>query len=132
MEMRGIPNLDFVISTEKGLVDDRDGGEKLLLFLARGVEPGGDVSPGDEKHAAGLCREGVPEGEDQGSAVEDELRVGLAEGAGGLAQRTQRACRVMVRRPSSPLVTQAAQRQRLMSRRAVRKIWQTGQRWTKT
>jgi len=127
VEVRGIPNLDFVISTEKGLVDDRDGGEKLLPFFARGVEPGGDVSPGDEKRPAALSREGVPEGEDQGSAVEDELRVGLAERAGKLGHLRWR---VMERRPSSPDATQAAQRQRLMRRRAIRKRWQTGQRWT--
>jgi len=71
--------------------------------------------------------EGVPEGEDQGSAVEDELRVGLAERAGKLGHLRWR---VMERRPSSPDATQAAQRQRLMRRRAIRKRWQTGQRWT--
>jgi hypothetical protein len=40
-----------------------------------------------------------------------------------------RSYRVMVRRPSRPLVTQSAQRQRLMRRRAIRKRWQTRQRW---
>ena len=81
----------------------------------------------DEKGVAIARGKGVPEAEDQGSAVEDELGVGLAEGAGGLAHRS---CRVMVRRPSSPEATQAAQRQRLMRRRAGRRSWQTGQRWT--
>jgi hypothetical protein len=57
--------------------------------------------------------------------VEDELGVGLAERAG---ESGHLRWRVMVRRPSSPLVTQSAQRQRLMRRRAIRKRRQTGQR----
>jgi hypothetical protein len=80
----------------------------------------------DEKGVALALRKGVPEAEDQGSPIEDELGVWLAKGAGGLAHRSYR---VMVRRPSSPEATQAAQRQRLMRRRAARKSWQTGQRW---
>ena len=79
----------------------------------------------DEKDSAPIHGIAVPEAEDQGAAMENELVVGLAERAGDLDHRWDR---VMVRRPSSPEATQAAQRQRLMGRRAVRRSWQTGQR----
>ncbi len=102
---------------EDGLAGDGESRDELRLLLAGGVEPAGHVSSGHEKGVALARRESVPEAEDQASAVEDELRVGLAEGAGGMGQRV---CRVMVRRPSRPLVTQSAQRQRLMRRRAIR------------
>jgi hypothetical protein len=130
VEVKTIPDIDVVaarlVSGDDLLVRDRKSGEKLLLLFPRSIEPGGDVPLRYEKDAAAVRGKGVPEAEDPGSAVEDDLGVGLAEEAGDLAHLS---CRVMVRRPSSSEATQAAQRQRLMRRRAVRKSWQTGQRW---
>jgi hypothetical protein len=112
---------------EDRLAGDGEARDELRLLLAGGVEPARHVSSGNEKGVALAHGECVPESEDSFSTIEHEPGVGTAERAGPLGHRSYR---VMASRPSSPEATQAAQRQRLMRRRAVRASWQTGQRCT--
>jgi hypothetical protein len=55
MKMRSVMDLEVVGSGAEHSVSSREARENLFLLLGCHLEPGGDVSPGDEKSAAAVC-----------------------------------------------------------------------------
>jgi hypothetical protein len=87
VKMGSLVDLDLAAPGADRLVDARESGEELGALFARGFAPGAGVPPRDENRLTVISGKLVPEAKDPGSAVEDELGVGLAEGAGDLDHR---------------------------------------------
>ena len=105
--------------------------QQLPPFLAGRLEPARDVPARDEQRVPVRHRERVPQPDHPLALVEAAVGRDVAERAGAFRHGARAAFgsqRVMTSAPSSPASRHSAHRHAVIGRRAVRTVWQTGQR----